>query len=400
MNIKIEQQYIIDLVSYSLFKTPFDYSKYENTTLNYKYIATKIHEQKMEGLVYYALKNLKIENKLFLHIYNSYMTILFTSAQQENEYKQLIKLFEDNSIDYVPLKGISIKHYYPTSEMRLMGDVDILIPTQKQVEVRELLLNNEYKLVYPLENSNHHEVFKKEYTTFEIHYRLFDKQKEENLYIDNLVWKETTNHTFNVEFNLLYLISHYKKHFSHGGASYKSLLDIGLILEKENINKEKLNKYLKETNNYSFFNNIITVYNKVFNRNVFCFEKTFDEKQVETINELIFKCGDFGFGKENNADKTIIYQYFSNKKISLLNKIGHLISRICIPYKTFKKQSKIIKYCPILLPFGWIVRFFALCFSKKRNIKEKINNVKNISEKDIKDYKDHLELINALINEK
>ena len=171
LDIKLEQQYIIDLVSYTLFDTPFDFNKYENKGLDYKYIATKIHEQKMEGLVYHAMSMLKINNNLYNHLHNIYMTILYTCVQQENEYQELIKLFEANNIDYVPLKGTFMKHYYPKMEMRLMGDIDVLIPTKEKNKAHRLLIQNKYTPKKYKIISTHHNVYSKgDFCTFEIHY--------------------------------------------------------------------------------------------------------------------------------------------------------------------------------------------------------------------------------------
>lgn len=400
LDIKLEQQYIIDLVSYTLFDTHFDFNKYENKELDYKYIATKIHEQKMEGLVYHAMSTLKINNNLYNHLHNRYMTILYTCVQQENEYQELVKLFEANNIDYVPLKGTFMKHYYPKMEMRLMGDIDVLIPSEKKIEVRNLLLQKNYRIILPLEYNNHHEVFQYKYSTFEIHHRLFDEGIIENELLDNLVWVETNNHVLNIEFNITYLVSHYKKHFIQLGASYKSMIDICLLLEKEIFDREKLKKLLKETKNYNFFNNIVCTYNAIFGRKTFCFENTLNDEEIVEINNLLFKCGDFGFGMENNPVKSEMLKNFATKKINVFTKISYLLSRVCLPYRKFKYISKAIKYCPILLPFGWFVRFFVLLLNKKRNGINKFKDVKNVSSKEIKEYKEHLSLIDRFVEEK
>lgn len=399
LDIKLEQQYIIDLVSYTLFDTPFDFNKYENKELDYKYIATKIHEQKMEGLVYHAMSTLKINNNLYNHLHNRYMTILYTCVQQENEYQELVKLFEANNIDYVPLKGTFMKHYYPKMEMRLMGNIDVLIPNEKQIEVRELLLKNGYKLSKDLDCSKHHEVFQYKHTTFEIHYRLLDKISTKRDYLDNNVWLETTNHSFTPEFNITYQLAHYANHFSHEGASYKSMIDIALLLKKERINYEKLKEILIKTGYYAFFNNVVQVFNRVFNQNVFCFEQKLNEEEIIRLNEYLFKCGDFGFGFENDQDQIKVINDFSSKKINAFTKFGYLIKRVCLPYKEFKKQSKLIKYCPILLPFGWVIRFFVLIFDKKRNAKKKISQVKNINYNEINEYDFSVNLLNKFLNE-
>lgn len=387
LDIKLEQQYIIDLVSYTLFDTPFDFNKYENKKLDYKYIATKIHEQKMEGLVYHAMSMLKINNNLYNHLHNRYMTILYTCVQQENEYQELIKLFEANNIDYVPLKGTFMKHYYPKMEMRLMGDIDVLIPYNKRKDVHDLLIKNGFSNEKDEHISSHHDIYTKgNHCTFEIHYKLLHAIDGNVNYIENIAWTEVENHKFSVEFNIVYLIAHYFVHFSQTGNSYKSILDIVLIISKEKVDKDKLKNFLLKANYYDFFNSIIQLFNYIFKKEVFNFENNLSEEELILINNYIFKCGDFGFGKDNDSDKTKIINDLSKfKRSSFISKIKYIFSQVCIPYSEFKQSSRLIKYCPILLPFGWIARLVKLRISHKGAISSKLRNISSTNDKIIEE---------------
>ena len=75
-------------------------------------------------------------------------------------------------------------------------------------------------------------------------------------------------------------------------------------------------------------------------------------------------------------------------------KLKYVISQICIPYSKFKELSNIVKYCPILLPFGWVVRFFKYLFTNKKQVKSKLNALNNLSNEHLKQF----ELINKFLN--
>ena len=388
LDIKLEQQYIIDLVSYTLFDTPFDFEKYGNKELDYKYIATKIHEQKMEGLVYHAMSMLKINNNLFTHLHSRYMSILYTCVQQENEYQELVKLFEANNIDYVPLKGTFMKHHYPKMEMRLMGDIDVLIPFRKKKTIHKLLLENNFTTKKTDYISTHHIIYQKgTFCTFEMHYNLLDVDCKGSKIINKIAWENSNNHQFKSEFNIVYLLAHYHHHFDNGGSSLKPLIDIGLFLLNENINYELLKELLEKTGYYDFYNKCVNVFNKLFNKNIFIYEQKISDKDILEIIEVSFKYGDFGIGLENDYTKNYMLKKISqNEKNSFFAKINFAFSRIFISYDEFKRINKTIKYCPILLPFGWIARFFKYFFSK-RKMREKISKINNISEEEIQKYK-------------
>ena len=169
-----------------------------------------------------------------------YVGTTIISINQELEYQQLIQLFAENNIDYAPLKGTFTKRYYPNPNMRLMGDIDILIPYNKRKEVYNILLKNGYSNEKDPGLSSHHDIFTHgKFGVFEIHFRLLDDEKNKRNYLDENVWNEITNHSISTEFNLVYQLAHYANHFQHGGASFKPMLDIGLILLKEQIDEIK-----------------------------------------------------------------------------------------------------------------------------------------------------------------
>lgn len=385
---KIEQEYIIDLVSYILFKNSFDYTKYNDVTLDYKYICKKVKEQKMDAIVYNAFESLKINHPYVNFLKKRYIGTTIASINQENEYQNLIKLFEENNIDYVPLKGTIMKHYYPKIEMRLMGDIDVLIPYDKRKIVHNLLLKNNYSDENDEGLSSHHELFTHDkYGIFEIHFNLLDEQCNARDYLNETVWNETHNHRFNNEFNIVYQLAHYANHFTHGGASIKSMLDIGLLLLNEDIDYEKLKILLIKTNYYNFYNNTLQIFNVLFKQNVKLFERKLTESEMIEIIDYIFKCGDFGLGEENNYNEVrIVNDLSKKKKITFFSKLSYIISQICIPYKQFKDLSKVVKYCPILLPFGWIVRLFKYTFTYKGRVKEKLKIINNVSQDDINQF--------------
>lgn len=393
---RIEQQYIIDLISYILFNIPFNFNDYKDVELDYKYIAKKVKEQKMDAIVYNAFEALKIDHPIVNFFKKRYVGTTIISINQDLEYQKLIKLFEENNIDYVPLKGTFTKKYYPNSNMRLMGDIDVLIPYDKRKEVRKLLLNNGYSNEKDSGLSSHHELFVHDkYGVFEIHFRLLSKKECKTDYLDEHVWEEINNHHLSIEFNIVYQLAHYLNHFENGGASFKSMLDIALILSKDEIDTEKLQSLLHATGYYNFYNSITQVINSVFKQNVTNFENKLTEEEIVEITDFIFKCGDFGFGEENNFNTTKTINGLSKKKkFGFFSKLGYMISLVCIPYSKFKELSKVVKYCPILLPFGWIVRFFKYAFTYKGRIKEKLKIINHISKDDIKQY----ELVNKFLN--
>ena len=77
----LEQKFIIDLVSLSLFNTQFSTNDYDLTKIDFKYVAKKVKEQKMDAIIYNAFETLKIDHPIVNFLKKStsiisYLTLL------------------------------------------------------------------------------------------------------------------------------------------------------------------------------------------------------------------------------------------------------------------------------------------------------------------------------------
>lgn len=60
-------------------------------------------------------------------LFQAYCSSLVVSEGQQREIGRIFRAFDENGIDYLPLKGCNMMGLYPKPEMRTMGDADILI---------------------------------------------------------------------------------------------------------------------------------------------------------------------------------------------------------------------------------------------------------------------------------
>ena len=70
---------------------------------------------------------------------------IYIDKNQLYALSELEKLFEENNIEYLPLKGTLLKHLYPKTEMRSMGDADVLIRLEQYEAIKPLLLGLGYE---------------------------------------------------------------------------------------------------------------------------------------------------------------------------------------------------------------------------------------------------------------
>ena len=81
----------------------------------------------------------------------------------------IYKAFDENGIDYMPLKGACLKLIYPQPELRLMGDADILIRYEQYGKIRPIMtalgfnevLESDHELVWDKKGILHAELHKR-----------------------------------------------------------------------------------------------------------------------------------------------------------------------------------------------------------------------------------------------
>ncbi|MBQ6708021.1 MAG: nucleotidyltransferase family protein, partial [Clostridia bacterium] len=98
-------------------------------------------------LVYHALKkvpDISIDDALNKKYNESYLKAMGREAKQEFEYRRIAKRFEDNNIDYMPLKGCIMKYLYPLPFLRHMVDMDILIREDDLTKAGNIMLEDGY----------------------------------------------------------------------------------------------------------------------------------------------------------------------------------------------------------------------------------------------------------------
>ena len=128
-------------------------------------------------LVYHALKKipeLAIDETINKRYTESYHKAMGREAKQEFEYRRIIKRFQDNDIDCMPLKGCILKYLYPIPFLRHLTDLDILLRRKDMAKAGTLLLEDGYSGSIE-ETGHHHNSFtKKPIYNIELHRSLLE----------------------------------------------------------------------------------------------------------------------------------------------------------------------------------------------------------------------------------
>lgn len=364
----------------------------ENIDFERLYTFGKSHG--VENMMYAALRDLKIDvpKNVMQKFYYSYLMSIKIDTLQTMELEKIGNAFEEAGIDYIPLKGSVVKHFYPMTHYRKSGDIDVLIHSGDQEKARKILENIGYKFNYICEKYDVHFRFTKEpFLCLEVHRKLIKQDNRAYSFLSE-VWNyaavcDESNHKYELDINFLYvhLIAHIAKHLYNGGAGLRLFTDIWIFQIKKLIDSEKVKDYLKEANLLEIENYIVKLINRWFHG-----EKIIDDV-LDTLELFVFKGGSFG-----TINQKINLAAMGEKDYSKFKKNfwkAKFLKYIFEPYAYMKQKYPILINHSWLLPVMWIYRLVLIPFKEMEKVKHKFNEYSTNKDSEIYDLNKIYEII-------
>lgn len=269
--------------------------------------------------------------------------------------KDLNDLLKKSNIPFVILKGTAAAIYYPSPELRIMGDIDFYVPAHCFDHALKLLIENKYLLGD--DDSRHVKLYKND-VEFEMHHRFSYQYDSYNidLYIDQGIKNLKTGVVRNRSFpmlpdleNGLVLLVHLRDHLMVG-IGLRQILDWMMYANRVLSDDYWASKFEPEVKKLALRTLAITVtrmcqiYFGLSDSITWCSEA--DEQLCKRLMLNIIHSGNFGFihGSGINVEKTLIN--FKRKGFfQYLQKAGEY------NWKAYHKYHW-------LKPFSWLYQIF------------------------------------------
>lgn len=364
-----------------------------NTSLNNKEIVLKnefadidwkilFEESIKQSVVLQCFDKLTpIKDLIPQEIYSEWKTLslnlLIHNSLVSQYQKDVVEIFNNNNITYAVIKGEASSGYYNKPELRVLGDVDIIINDTDKNAVKDLMTENGY--VALMEGHKSHTVFKKENAHIEIHHRLagIPDGKIGNIInnkltgiLDNTLKISADNYSFSVftdYYHALVLLLHMQHHLTGDGLGLRHLVDWASFIQKtynEDFWTSKLLPFLKEIGLLNFMAIINKICEKYFDSPC-VFENNTEEDTVELILEDILNSGNFGSKDKMRQNSALMISKTNSFK---RNKWHNLF---LVFKNSVYEQHAIVRKYKILYPIFFIYRFlryFVLVLFNKRVI--------------------------------
>lgn len=221
--------------------------------------------------------------------------ILYCHAQEE-----LKKLLDNAEIPFVILKGNAAAINYKDPSLRMMGDIDFLVPQDLYDRAKTIMRSSEY---VELRDNGRHTGFRKDKVTFEIHHHFSHEIDIEVFLIDGLQSRTLSNfedYTFPILPRLangLVLLDHLRNHLK-AAIGIRQIIDWMMYVYK-NLDDEFWNnefRHIAEEKGMETLAIVVTrmcqIYLGLPDNINWC--KTADDSACEQLIELLLMSGNFG----------------------------------------------------------------------------------------------------------
>lgn len=352
----------------ALFKSGITGARYDlPPAFDLEYAMQQCRRHHLEGLFYTGARNCGIPandpamTKAFARLCKQTLK----SDAQLREVERVLGAFDNNRIDYLPLKGCKMKMLYPAPELRYMGDADILI----RMEQYPLVVKVMEELCFERYNETDHElIWISKDLHLELHKRLIPSYNKDFYAYFGEGWhlarvEHGSCYTMSAEDELIFLFSHFAKHYRDGGIGCRHVVDLWVFrCAHPDMDECYVRSELQKLKLCEFYDNIIRLIGVWFE------DEPTDEK-VDYVSGFIFSSGDWG-----TMEKRILSAAVkdTNHADGRGGRLHYILRKLFPGANTLKKKYKVLERAPWLLPFVWGIRpFYKLLFERETLTKQK-----------------------------
>lgn len=299
-----------------------------------------------------------------------YCRHMMTSEKQMAAVEKLCRAFEENGIDYMPLKGCNMKALYPKPELRLMGDADVLVRVEQYDAIRSVVAGLGYE---EKTESDHEYIWRSAELFLELHKRLIPSyNRDYHAYFGDgwLLAKKQSGcrYAMKPEDEFVYLFTHFAKHYRDGGIGCRHMADLWVFLRSyPSLDEGYVRAELKKLELVRFYDNIRRVL-------AVWFEDARGDEITELITQFIFSSGSWG-----QKEAHILSAAVKNAKEAGSFRGGRLrsIRKILLPdLRDLRRRYTVLDKAPWLLPVIWPYRWLDAALNRRGNVKDKTQALK------------------------
>lgn len=314
--------------------------------------AEKIRAHHIASLAYAGAVNCGVDpaGPTMQQLFRSYCRSMQVSERQMRALDRVFAAFEENGIDYLPLKGCIMKAKYPSPELRMMGDADVLIRMEQYERIEPVMRALGFDKG---EESEQDYIWKTDALYLELHKCLVaPKYAAYHAYFGS-GWARAriqsgSRYAMSVEDTFVFLFAHFAKHYSAAGVGCRHVADLWVYLRSHPAMDEAyLCAELGKLNLWKFYLNtrrLIAVW----------FEGEAPDARTDFMSEVIFANGSWGHAENRMLTRGV--QDMGKSGSAAASRLKYLWRCAFPQRRDMLRQYPILTKRPNLLPLMWAVR--------------------------------------------
>lgn len=320
-------------------------------------------------------------------LFQAYCQCLDHSEKQQKLVEKICTAFDRAGVDYMPLKGCSLKGLYPAPELRAMGDADILIRVEQYDRIKPVL--PELGFVEKLE-SDHELIWKHSDLMLELHKRLIPSYNKDYYRYFGDGWQLATVHNgtrwaMKREDEFVYLFTHFAKHYRGGGIGLRHLADLWVFLRAyPELDEDYAKREMQKLKLLTFYENTVRTVRAWFG------EADWDETAQFIICRI---CGSGAYGTREGRDLSDVARETSGGRTVAETRNTWARRLVFQPIGEMKKKYPVLEKAPVLLPLFWVIRIVTVLLFRRRHLKNTANKFRAANTRAVSKYQQELDFV-------
>lgn len=353
-------------------------------------------KHQISAMLFYGAVNCGISKELpaMQELLLTTQRVIAASVWQTQEIDRLLSQFEESDIDHLPLKGTLLKRLYPEPEMRVMSDADILIRTEQYDRIVPIMQELGYEAVV---ESDHELVWHKKAAHIELHKRLIPSYNKDYYAYFGDGWRlgipaagYSARYTMKPEDELIYLFTHYAKHYRDAGIGIKHIVDLWVYKSKAKVlDEEYIHTELEKLKLVEFYKNTMRTLESWFGHGL-------PDEITTVITQTVFDSGVYGTHKAHLLSAMV--KTANTRGGARKARTKKIVEVIFLPYDKMCQKYTVVQKLPVLLPVMWVVRWFDVLLFQHGRINARREEMKITSADNINNYQGLLNFVGLDFN--
>lgn len=325
---------------------------------------------------------------------------MYCTAVEQNQLCQaerIFSCFDHAEVDYLPLKGITLKQLYPATEMRTMSDIDVLIRTEQYDRIRPLMVELGFTEGV---QSDHEYVWQRAGGVYvELHKALVPSYETDFAACYRDPWSRAKpvegcphRYSMSAEDAFVYLLMHLAKHYRGGGIGVLHMTDIWLYLRANpHMDEAEITGQLRQLGLLKFYENVRHTL-RVW------FEGGTSDEMSERITRCVLSSG--SYGTDDGRTRAAVLRDAERSGSTRKAKRKMTLSALFPSYGVMKEKYPVLRPLPVLLPGAWIYRWVTALLFRRENIRVLRRKTAVTSVSQVESYRQSLEYVGLHYREK